>query len=68
MYKNKYYNNKYEKYTPYDTNIVNYINKFLVNKIENENIFREMSKESERPLDSKNNNNPFFEEPEIDID
>lgn len=69
LYKNKYYNNKYEKYIPYDINIVNYINKFLVNKIENENIFREMSKESERPLDNKNNNNnSFFEEPEIDID
>lgn len=67
LYKNKYYNNKYEKYTPYDINIVNYINKFLVNKIENENIFREMSKESERPLDNKNNNNSVFEEPEIDI-
>lgn len=67
LYKNKYYNNKYEKYIPYDINIVNYINKFLVNKIENENIFREMSKESERPLDNKNNNNSFFEEPEIDI-
>ena len=78
LYKNKYYNNKYEKYTPYDTNIVNYINKFLVNKIENENIFREMSKESERPLDKnnfvenvnlidKNNNSSVFEEPEIDI-
>lgn len=66
LYKNKYYNNKYEKYTPYDTNIVNYINKFLVNKIENENIFREMSKESEI-LDDKNNNNSVFEEPEIDI-
>ena len=66
LYKNKYYNNKYEKYTPFDTNIVNYINKFLVNKIENENIFREMSKESEIPLD-KNNNNSVFEEPEIDI-
>lgn len=67
LYKNKYYNNKYEKYTPYDTNIVNYINKFLVNKIENENIFREMSKESEIPLDKNNNNNSVFEEPEIDI-
>lgn len=79
LYKNKYYNNKYEKYTPYDINIVNYINKFLVNKIENENIFREMSKESERPLDNKNNfvenvdlidknnNSSIFEEPEIDI-
>lgn len=67
LYKNKYYNNKYEKYIPYDINIVNYINKFLVNKIENENIFREMSKESERLLDNKNNNNSFFEEPEIDI-
>ena len=67
LYKNKYYNNKYEKYTPYDTNIVNYINKFLVNKIENENIFREMSKESEIPLDKNNNNNSIFEEPEIDI-
>lgn len=78
LYKNKYYNNKYEKYTPYDTNIVNYINKFLINKIENENIFREMSKESERPLDKnnfvenvnlidKNNNSSVFEEPEIDI-
>lgn len=67
LYKNKYYNNKYEKYTPYDINIVNYINKFLVNKIENENIFREMSKESEIPLDKNNNNNSIFEEPEIDI-
>ena len=67
LYKNKYYNNKYENYTPYDTNIVNYINKFLVNKIENENIFREMSKESEIPLDKNNNNNSIFEEPEIDI-
>ena len=79
LYKNKYYNNKYEKYIPYDTNIVNYINKFLINKIENENIFREMSKESERPLDNKNsfvenielinknNNSSDFEEPEIDI-
>lgn len=80
LYKNKYYNNKYEKYTPYDTNIVNYINKFLVNKIENENIFREMSKNSEilndindfkenNELNDKNNNydNSVFEEPEIDI-
>ena len=80
MYKNKYYNNKYEKYTPYDTNIVNYINKFLVNKIENENIFREMSKNSEilddindfkenNELIDKNNNydSSVFEEPEIDI-
>ena len=80
LYKNKYYNNKYEKYTPYDTNIVNYINKFLVNKIENENIFREMSKNSEilddindvkenNELIDKNNNydSSVFEEPEIDI-
>ena len=80
LYKNKYYNNKYEKYTPYDTNIVNYINKFLVNKIENENIFREMSKNNEilddindfkenNELINKNNNydNSVFEEPEIDI-
>lgn len=80
LYKNKYYNNKYEKYTPYDTNIVNYINKFLVNKIENENIFREMSKNSEilddindfkenNELNDKNNNydSSVFEEPEIDI-
>ena len=79
LYKNKYYNNKYENYTPYDINIINYINKFLINKIENENIFREMSKESERPLDNKNsfvenielinknNNSSDFEEPEIDI-
>lgn len=78
LYKNKYYNNKYENYTPYDTNIVNYINKFLVNKIENENIFREMSKESEilddindfkenNELIDKNNNSSDFEEPEIDI-
>ena len=77
LYKNKYYNNKYEKYNPYDTNIVNYINKFLVNKIENENIFREMSKRNEI-LDDINdfkennelidkNNNSDFEEPEIDI-
>ena len=77
LYKNKYYNNKYEKYTPYDTNIVNYINKFLVNKIENENIFREMSKNNE-VLEDKNdykenielidkNNSSVFEEPEIDI-
>ena len=58
-------------------NIVNYINKFLVNKIENENIFREMSKRNEI-LDDINdfkennelidkNNNSVFEEPEIDI-
>ena len=80
LYKNKYYNNKYEKYIPYDTNIVNYINKFLVNKIENENIFREMSKNSEilddindfkenNELIDKNNNydSSVFEEPEIDI-
>lgn len=80
LYKNKYYNNKYEKYTPYDTNIVNYINKFLINKIENENIFREMSKNSEilddindfkenNELIDKNNNydSSVFEEPEIDI-
>lgn len=78
LYKNKYYNNKYEKYTPYDTNIVNYINKFLVNKIENENIFREMSKNNEilddindfkenNDLINKNNNSSDFEEPEIDI-
>ncbi len=80
LYKNKYYNNKYEKYTPYDTNIVNYINKFLVNKIENENIFREMSKNNEilddindfkenNDLINKNNNidSSVFEEPEIDI-
>ena len=77
LYKNKYYNNKYEKYTPFDTNIVNYINKFLVNKIKNENIFREMSKRNEI-LDDKNdykgnielidkNNSSVFEEPEIDI-
>ncbi len=79
LYKNKYYNNKYEKYTPYDTNIVSYINKFLVNKIENENIFREMSKNNEilddindfkenNELIDKNNNSSDFEEPEIDID
>lgn len=78
LYKNKYYNNKYEKYTPYDTNIVNYINKFLVNKIENENIFKEMSKNNEilddindfkenNELIDKNNNSSDFEEPEIDI-
>lgn len=79
LYKNKYYNNKYENYTPYDTNIVNYINKFLVNKIENENIFREMSKNSEilddindfkennELIDKNNNNDSVFEEPEIDI-
>ena len=78
LYKNKYYNNKYEKYIPYDTNIVNYINKFLINKIENENIFREMSKNNEilddindfkenNELIDKNNNSSVFEEPEIDI-
>lgn len=78
LYKNKYYNNKYENYIPYDTNIVNYINKFLVNKIENENIFREMSKNNEilddtndfkenNELIDKNNNSSVFEEPEIDI-
>ena len=65
LYKNKYYNNKYEIYKPNDINIVNYINKFLVNKIENENIFREMSKENENQIDK--NNNTIFEEPEIDI-
>lgn len=70
LYKNKYYNNKFEIYTPYNINIINYINKYLINKIVNENLFKEMSKENAKPINNYNenikSNNIYNESTELD--
>lgn len=70
LYKNKYYNNQYEKLTPLNVNIIKVINNYLINKIDNENIFKIMSKENakENIEEIINKNNFMFEEPEINID